>query len=235
MNSSDRLNMDRPTLAEEPPGAPAPRRRSWGLGQRRTFLVDRRSQLRTTVLAAVVVATVLTVFLVTLHVSRERATEALVAHVPSLAETLAAQNRIEFTFQLAAAIVFLIMVVVVTLLETHKTAGAMFNLNRQMGEIRAGEYGTRVTLRRGDNLQSVGHAFNEMSIAIDERLRRDIEIFSGLAEQAKRVTDAQDTRLLAEALEEHAAERRRAVGLPDDEGPVHSEPAARDPDRVPVG
>ena len=114
MNSSDRWNMDRPAPAGEPPGAPAPRQRSWGLGQRRTFLVDRRSQLRTTVLAAVVVTTVLTVFLVTLHVSRERATEALVAHVPSLAETLAAQNRIEFTFQLAAAIVFLIMVVVVS-------------------------------------------------------------------------------------------------------------------------
>ena len=235
MNSSDRWNMNRPTLAEEPPGPPAPRRRSWGLGQRRTFLVNRRSQLRTTVLAAVVVATVLTVFLVTLHVSRERAAEALVAHVPSLAETLAAQNRIELAFQLAAAIVFLIMVIVVTLLETHKTAGAAFNLGRQMDKVRSGEYGTRVTLRRGDNLQSVGQAFNEMSIAIDERLWRDIEIFSGLAEQARRVTDPQDARQLGEALEQHASERRQVVGLPEDQGPVHSEPAALDPDRVPVG
>ncbi len=234
MNSSDRWNMERQTLAEEPPGAPAPRRRSWGLGQRRTFLVDRRSQLRTTVLAAVVVATVLTVFLVTLHVSRERATEAFVAHVPSLAETLAAQNRIELTFQLAGAIVFLIMVLVVTLLETHKTAGAAFNLGRQMERVRSGEYGTRVTLRRGDNLQSVGRAFNEMSIAIDERFCRDMQIFNDLVEQARGISDPQDARQLAEALEEHASERRRAVGLPEDEGPLHSEPAACDPDRIPV-
>lgn len=234
MNSSDRWNMDHPTPAEEPPGAPAPRKRSWGLGQRRTFLVDRPGQIRTTVLAGGVVATVLTVVLATLHVSRERATEALVAHVPSLAETLAAQNRIELTFQLAGAIVFLIMVVVVTLLETHKTAGAAFNLGRQMERVRAGEYGTRVTLRRGDNLQSVGRAFNEMSIAIDERFCRDMEIFSDLVEQAGRVTDSQGARQLAEALEEHASERRRTVGLPEDPGPLHSEPAACDPDRIPV-
>ncbi len=235
MNSSDRWNMDRPTLAEEPPGAPAPRRRSWGLGQRRTFLVDRRSQLRTTLLAGVVVATVLTVFLVTLHLSRARATEALVAHVPALAETLAAQSRIELRFQLAAAGVFLIMVVVVTLLETHKTAGAAFNLNRQMERVRSGEYGTRVTLRRGDNLQSLGRAFNEMSIAMDERLWRDLEIFSDLAEQASRITDPQVARQLAEALEQHASERRQAVGIPEDESPVHAEPTAGDPDRVPAG
>ena len=234
MNPSDRCNMDRPTLAEESQRAAVPRRRSWGLGQRRTFLVDRRNQLRTTALAGVVVATVLTVFLVTLHLSRERATEALVAHLPELAETLAAQNRTELMFQLAAAIVFLIMVVVVTLLETHKTAGAAFNLGRQMERVRAGEYGTRVTLRRGDNLQSVGRAFNEMSIAIDERFCRDMEIFSDLIEQAGRVTDSQGARQLAEALEEHASERRRTVGLLEDPGPLHSEPAACDPDRIPV-
>ena len=159
----------------------------WGLGQRRTFLIDGRSQLRTTVLASVVVAVVLTVLLVTLHVSRERATDALVAHVPSLGEALAAQNRIELMFQLASAVVFLAMVIVMTLLETHKTAGAAFNLSRQMDKVRAGEYGTRVTLRSGDNLQNLGHAFNEMSIALDESLWRDIEIFSSLSEDRKSV------------------------------------------------
>ncbi len=215
MNSSNRLNMD----------PPVPRRRFWGLGQRRNFLVDRKNQFRTTALAAGVVATVLTVFLVTLHLSRERATETLVAHMPSLAETLAAQNRSEFTFQLTAAIVFLTMVIVVTLLETHKTAGAAFNLSRQMGKVGSGDYGTRVALRRGDNLQAVARAFNEMSITIDERFWRDIEIFSDLAEQARRITDPQVARQLAETLEEHASERRQAVGLPEDETPVHSESA----------
>ncbi len=122
-----------------------------------------------------------------------------------------------------------------TVLETHKTAGAAFNLSRQMERVRSGEYGTRVTLRRGDNLQSMGQAFNEMSVAIDERFWRDIEIFSNLAEQARRVTDPQDARQLAEALGGHVAELRQAVGLPEDQGAVQSEAAARDPDRVPVG
>ena len=137
-------------------------------------------------------------------------------------------------FQLAGAIVFLIMVVVVTLLETHKTAGAAFNLSRQMQRVRSGEYGTRVALRRGDNLQSLGRAFNDMCIALDERLCQDIEIFSDLVEQARSVTDPRDARQLVETLEEHASERCRAVGLPEDEGPVPSEPAVHDADPIPA-
>lgn len=225
MNTPDRWNMESPT-------APPARRRMWGLGQRRTFLIDGRSQLRTTALASVVVAVVLTVLLVTLHVSRERATDALVAHVPSLGEVLAAQNRIEFMFQLAVSVVFLAMVIVMTLLETHKTAGAAFNLSRQMDKVRAGEYGTRVTLRRGDNLQKLGHTFNEMSIALDESLWRDIEIFSSLSEQANCVSSPQDARRLAEALNEHASARRRSAGFAEDDEPDSSAAIPRGEERA---
>lgn len=208
-------------------------KRWWLLGQRRKFLIDRRSQLRTTLLTAAVVATVLVALLASLHVSRERATEALVAEMPSLAATLAAQNRIDFAFQLAGAIVFLAMVVVVTLLETHKTAGAAFNLERQLAKIRDGEYGTRVTLRHNDNLQSVGRMLNEMSIALDERLWRDVEVFDDLAEQARRISGPDEARQLADALSELASARRRMAGFPSEDRPSPNAAAAADAsDRV---
>ena len=240
MTPTTRPTPDSPTDEGKGPTATtceSPRNRSakrgWLLGQRRNFLIDRRNQLRTTLLTTAVVATVLMALLASLHVSRERATEALVAEMPSLAATLAAQNRIDFAFQLAGAIVFLAMVVVVTLLETHKTAGAAFNLERHLAKIRDGEYGTRVTLRHNDNLQSVGRTLNEMSIALDERLWRDVEVFDDLAEQARRISSPDEARQLADALSELASARRRMAGFPSEDRQDPATAAATDsPGRV---
>lgn len=168
-------------------------------------------------LTTVVVAVVLSALLLSLHVSREKTTEALVAEMPSLAPTLATQNRVDFAFQLAGAIVFLAMVVVVTLLETHKTAGAAFNLERHLAKIRDGGYGTRVTLRHNDNLQAVGRTLNDMSIALDERLWRDIEILDDLSEQARRISNPDEARQLADALSDQASQRRRMAGFPSED------------------
>jgi len=206
----------------------------WALGKRRTFLVDRRSQLRSATVAAVVVTVVLTGLLVSFHVSRERATEMLVAQVPTLAETLAAQNRLELTLQIAGAVVFLVMVVTVTVLETHKTAGAAFNLSRQMGRIRDAEYATRVTLRKGDNLQLLAHAFNEMSIELDERLWQDIELFDSLARQVQTISDPEQADRLAEALNAEAARRRRMAGFQEADDEVIVDSGSHDHDREPV-
>lgn len=215
--------------------APRDRRakRRWLLGQRRTFLIDRRSQLRTTLLTTAVVAVVLVALLFSLHVSREKATEALLTEMPSLAPTLVTQNRVDFAFQLAGAIVFLAMVVVVTLLETHKTAGAAFNLERHLAKIRDGEYGTRVTLRHNDNLQSVGCTLNEMSIALDERLWRDIEFLDDLAAQARRISNPDEARQVADALSDQASARRRMAGFPCEHRPSE-DTATEDRDRVPA-
>jgi methyl-accepting chemotaxis protein len=190
--------------------------------------------VRTTFIVASVVTIILAGLLFSLHVARERATEAMVVQMPSLADAMAAQNRIAFAFQLTGAFVFLGMVVVVTLLETHKTAGAAFNLTRQMGNVRDGEYGTRVTLRRGDNLQSLGHAFNEMSIALDERFWRDIELLDGLAHQAQRISNPDEARQLVAVLSQQASERRRKAGLPEDDEQAPAEPPARDQEPVTV-
>jgi len=207
----------------------------WGLGKRRTFLVDRRSQLRSATVAAVVVTVVLVVLLVSLHASRERATDALVAQVPTLAETLAAQNRVELMLQIAGAVVFLVMVVSVTVLETHKTAGAAFNLSRQMGRIRDGEYITRVTLRKGDNLQLLAHAFNEMSIELDERLWQDVELFDSLARQVQTISGPDEAHRLAEALNAEAERRRRMAGFPEsDEEAATVDVGTHDHDQEPV-
>jgi len=182
-------------------------KRWWILGQRRTFLVDWRNQLRLTLLAVTTVAILLVALVVSLQISRARSAEILAAKAPALAGLLAEQNRTALYLQLAAAAVFLAMVAMISVLETHKTAGAAFNLSRTISRLRDGESGIRVTLRQGDNLQSLAHAFNEMSLALDERRFRDAEVFRNLAERAERISDPYEARQLAEAMRAYALKR----------------------------
>ncbi len=194
---------------------PRPRRRWWILGLRRNWLVDPRSQLRTTLLAAFAVGVVLAALLFSLHLVREREAAALGAKMPSLVPALETQNRIDLAFQTAGAVVFLTMVVVVTLLETHKTAGAALSLRRDLARLRDGERGVRTKLRRGDNLQDVASAVNEMSMALDKQLWHEVQVLQDLAEQARKTRTPEDTARLVEALDDQVAERRRAAGFPE--------------------
>jgi len=163
--------------------------------------------MRLTLLAVTTVGVLLVALVVSLQVSRARSTEILVAKAPALAGLLEEQNRTALYLQLAASVVFLAMVAVVSVLETHKTAGAAFNLSRTIARLRDGESGTRVTLRQGDNLQPLARAFNEMSLALDERRFRDAEALRNLAERAERISDPFEARQLAETMREYALER----------------------------
>jgi len=203
--------------AEAIPKRPARRRWVWIVGYRRNLLVDARSQLKTTLWTACTVGAVLAALLVSLHLARQAEMAALGAQMPSLVATLEAQSRVALAFQVTGAVVFLAMVAVVTLLETHKTAGAAVSLRRHLDRMRDGEYGVRVQLRRGDNLQDVAASINELSIAQDERLWQEVQILEDLAEHAKRISSREDAARLAEALEDQVAERRVAAGFPEPE------------------
>jgi methyl-accepting chemotaxis protein len=191
------------------------RRRWWIVGYRRNLLVDPRGQLRTTLWTACAVGVLLVALLVSLHFARQAETAALGTQMPSLIATLEAQNRVALAFQITGAVVFLAMVVVVTLIETHKTAGAALSLRRHLDRIRDGEYGVRVRLRRGDNLQDVASSINEMSIARDERLWQEVQVLEDLAEQAKQISGSEDAARLIEVLVEQVAERRLVAGFPE--------------------
>jgi hypothetical protein len=200
--------------AEAIPKQTARRRWFWIVGYRRNLLVDPRSQLKTTLWTACTVGAVLVALLISLHLARQAEIAALAAQMPALVETLEAQGRVAMAFQVSGAVVFLAMVIVVTLLETHKTAGAAVSLRRHLDRMRDGEYGVRVQLRRGDNLQDVAASVNELSIAQDERLWQEVQSLEDLSEQAKRIAGREDALRLAEALEDQVAERRLAAGFP---------------------
>ena len=155
------------------------------LGQRRSFLVDRRYQVRAGLLAVGVVLILLLVVNLTLHSARVKSSEAALASAPALTEWIQAQDRWERNLALVASLVFLVGVFTVSILETHKTAGAAHNLRLRLGEIAVGRYDARLRLRKGDNLIELEGAFNEMATALTDRAALHADRLLELANDAE--------------------------------------------------
>ena len=70
-------------------------------------------------------------------------------------QRLAEYDRAEFVLILAASVVFLAGVFVMTIVETYQTSGAAIAIARHFRNVRDGRYDTRLRLRDSDNLQEL--------------------------------------------------------------------------------
>lgn len=163
-----------PELGTDSPALTQQTRKRGPFGwRRRQFVVDARYQLR----SGVIVGFVALVLLVLLNASL-----ILPHRSPMAIETVAATrtrppleapDRRSFALLLLGSAVFLGGVVVVGLLESHRTAGAAFAIRRVVDGICDGRSEMRVRLRRNDHLQDLARSINQLAETIDlERLRR---------------------------------------------------------------
>jgi methyl-accepting chemotaxis protein len=136
----------------------------------------------------------------------------ILAESPELEPILRAQNRLELTLVAAASCIFLCGVFMVTLLETHKTAGAALHVVRKLERLGEGRYTTRVNLRKDDNLRRIETAFNAMADALGRRAQRDAEALEQLAAAAERLEHRPEATALAAELRRLAEDQRRRAG-----------------------
>ena len=154
------------------------------LGQRRSFLINKRYQLKASVLTGTVVLILLVFINLILYSASVRSSAEILAQAPEFADIIRAQDQAQFYLILLASLVFLVGVFVVSILETHKTAGAAFNLGRRMGELRDGNYRSTLALRRGDHLLELEYAFNRLSRSLRERTWEDLEELESITADA---------------------------------------------------
>lgn len=190
-----------------PPGNEGSRPRGV-LGHRRSFLVNRRYQLKASILTASVVLILLVFINLLLYSASTRSSARILADSPELEAIILAQDRMELVLMVLASLVFLAGFFMVSVLETHKTAGAAYNLSRRLGEIERGHYTTALRLRRGDNLAELEPAFNRMARALRDRTWEDVETLRRLADESER-GGATATELTARLRE--LADRRQAL------------------------
>jgi len=158
-------------------------RQLWLLGVRRQFLVNKPRQLRTAMLIAMLVLILLVFVNVIFHALRTTETNTIVASAPSLREVMDDYDRNEMLLVILASVVVLAGVFVVTIIETHRTAGAAFNISRQLGRIADGNLDVELRLRKGDNLQEIQTPFNAMVATLRDQAADEVSVLTRLADR----------------------------------------------------
>ena len=190
------------------------------LTPRRQYLINRRRQLRAALLIVVVVALLLLPLNYSLHTVRQQETVTIENANPELAPVMESRDRTELLVGVLASVIILAGVFVLTIIETHRTAGAAFAIVRRIDEIREGQYGTRLTLRGGDNLREIEWPFNAMIDALRERTIGEAEALEELAAMAEAIVVPSEANQLAQQLLRMAKRKREMAGTP-----TRSEPA----------
>jgi hypothetical protein len=184
------------------------------LSPRRQYLIDRRRQLRSALLLAFVVLLLLLPLNYSLHTVRQQESATITTANPELAPVMKSRDQTELVVGAIASVVILAGVFVLTIVETHRTAGAAFSVVRRLEELREGQYGTRLTLRGGDNLREIEGPFNATIEALRERAINDAETLEELAAQADQVVVPQEAEALAHRLRRLAKKNRNMAGTP---------------------
>lgn len=177
--------------------------------RRRTFLVDRRQQLRVAVLVATVVLVLLVFLNLSLYSSAMSGSEEILADSPELRPFVVAQDRSLILLIILGSVVFLVGVFLVSILETHKTAGACVNISKRLDEIAQGRVNTGLFLRKDDNLKQLEAPFNRMCQALQERTWEEVDVLERLA--ARLEAGEADAVVAANELRAFATDKRRAV------------------------
>ncbi len=145
------------------------------LGRRRTYLINPAFQLRAMLIPSIVaIASVSSlVFLHFLMFQQGPEPATLSDGTISLRGLMNSGwlvTSLGFSMLYAALFVFL------SIIETHKAAGAVFKIKHYMHRVSMGDLRSRITLRRKDHFQDVADEFNIMTDALISDARKDLEI-----------------------------------------------------------
>ena len=194
--------VERGATLEEPAGA------FRNVFRRRRFVVDGGYQYRAAFLAVAVALLLLLMLNLSLVFSTREGSRAAVDLAPELRSMIEAQDRIQIGLVATGSLVFLVGVFLVSILETHRTAGAAFKISRSLDRLREGRLDTRLRLRRGDNLQEIAASVNAMAGALQERAWQDVEWLEGAADRLESESSIPAAGELAREMRTRAAARR---------------------------
>jgi hypothetical protein len=136
-------------------------------GRRRRIVIDARYQLRNGLFAGAITLVLLALLNASLVLERGAASPAASAAGPGALPI----DRGTSLLALIGSALFLAGVVLVGVLESHRTAGAAYAIRRVLDALREGRSGERVRLRRNDHLKELGDAVNRLADSIDDERR----------------------------------------------------------------
>jgi len=177
------------SAAHEPSGKP--NHDSWPWYRRKQYLIDPRGQLLATAKVAGVVFILLALVNLVYYLWSDIETRAIVASNPQLAAEMAEIDLRTTLVFATISMVVLVFVVIRAIMLTHRTAGAAFNIERCLGRVASGDYGTELRVRRKDNLRQLQEPFDRMMESLRERAADDQAALLSLAEKIEELGHAE--------------------------------------------
>lgn len=165
---------------------------------RRTYLIDPKGQLTTTVKVAGLVALLLLVLNLVLAGLSTGETRKIISANPDLAEHMAVTDRRGSLVVAGGSVFLLFLVVVRTIVLTHRTSGASFNIKRCLGRVADGDLSTELKLRPKDNLTELQDPFNEMVSSLRERATEEQKLLTDLSSKIEGFGHPEEARILRE-------------------------------------
>jgi methyl-accepting chemotaxis protein len=169
---------------------------------KRKFLIDPAGQLITTAKVAALVLLLLILLNIVFQMLMTSHTSQVISRSPEFAAELHETDiRAAWIFAALSAITF-VLVIIRSIMLTHRTAGAAFNINRCISQVAAGDYTTTLRVRAKDNLRGLQEPFNEMTAALRLRAGEDRDTLVRIADEIDKLGNsalAEEVRKLADA------------------------------------
>ena len=145
------------------------RREFWILGRRRRFLVPGVYQWRSLALLGGLTLLLVAALDAALIVLVETGSAHVLQIAPELRTFVSGQDRDMERLIVLGSMVTFIGVLLIGLLETHRTAGPVFNLTRALERFPIDGVRTRLKFRKDDHFPELEHAFNKMAADMEAR------------------------------------------------------------------
>jgi nitrogen fixation/metabolism regulation signal transduction histidine kinase len=171
--------------------------------RRRKYLIDRRGQLVATAKVAGLFLVLLAPLNLVVFLWGAMETQEIIAFNPHLAEQMRAIDQRSALLLASVSLAMFLIVVVRSIMLTHRTAGAAFNLRRCLNRVASGDYDTVLWLRSKDNLRQLQDPFNQMAQSLQSRVVEDHQMLEdleskieelGYSELAKEVRELADAK-----------------------------------------
>lgn len=151
-------------------------------GRRRNVLVDKPYQHRLSLMTSLMALLPPALFFGIYSLITAEGSRRIVEASPALEDMVRIQNRTESLMILAAVLFYGVGVYLVTLLESHRTAGFIHRINGRLGELMAGQYSGRITPRREDHFHYLAETVNRLSSSLEQRTAEDLAALDELGQ-----------------------------------------------------
>ena len=169
--------------------------------RRRHYLVDPRRQLAATIRISGLVLVLLITINAVIARQAQTSTNQVVARNPELGEIMRATDQRNLAILAGISLIILAMVVIRSIMYTHRTAGAVYKVSMCMEKVAAGEFGTTLRLRDDDSLRELEEPFNKMAKSLRRNAEEDYRSMTKLADEIEEhgsPVDAEMLRRIAE-------------------------------------